>query len=261
VIDQDTKIVFNRKVALKTFLMGLKSADIAAHASPGQFVMVRTGHGMDPLLRRPFSLCGIKKDDLFLILYRVVGRGTERMSRMREGEKVSVLGPLGKGFELPEPRSLSILVAGGIGIAPLIFLAQAARNNMIFLTGYRSISEIVPLGQLGLTRVEPSIATDDGTAGYSGLVTELLESHLTESVEEPDEIFACGPIQMLKRIQALTMEHEITCSVSLEANMACGLGACQGCAIRALKNRHKIYQHVCADGPVFDVHTLDWESL
>jgi dihydroorotate dehydrogenase electron transfer subunit len=241
--------------------MGLRSAEIVIQARPGQFVMIRVGPNTDPLLRRPFSICGTRGEDLFLILYRVVGKGTAIMSNAMKGEKLSVVGPLGKKFKLPEPGRKALLVAGGIGVAPLVFLAQAVKSNLVFIAGYRSANEIVPMEQFGLSRTDISIATDDGTAGHSGFVTELLASHLTESAEDHPKIFACGPLPMLKRVAAVTIEQDISCQVSLEATMACGLGACQGCAVRASKDANKTYYHVCQDGPVFDVHTIDWESL
>jgi dihydroorotate dehydrogenase electron transfer subunit len=152
-------------------------------------------------------------------------------------------------------------VAGGIGIAPLLFLARTLINNSVFLAGYRSASEIVPVEQIGLNPLDISIATDDGTTGHSGFVTELLESHLEKSGEHYAKIFTCGPLPMLKRVAALAIERDISCQVSLEANMACGLGACQGCAVRASKNSDRTYAHVCLEGPVFDIQSLDWESL
>ena len=115
-IEQDSEIVFNKRVAARTFFMGLRSPRIVAEARPGQFVMLRVGQGMDPLLRRPFSICGIQGDDLILILYRVVGRGTAIMCDVSEGESLSVLGPLGSGFEMPHKGEKPILVAGGMGL-------------------------------------------------------------------------------------------------------------------------------------------------
>jgi dihydroorotate dehydrogenase electron transfer subunit len=261
VIERNTQIIFNKKIASGTFLMGLKSAEIVIQARPGQFVMIRVGPNTDPLLRRPFSICGTRGDDLFLILYRVVGKGTAIMSNAVKGEKLSVVGPLGRGFEPPEPGRKSLLVAGGIGVAPLVFLGQAVKNNLVFIAGYRSANEIVPIEQVCLSLTDISIATDDGTAGHPGFVTELLETHLAGSAEGHPKIFTCGPLPMLKRVAALTIERDIPCQVSLEATMACGLGACQGCAVTASKKGNKTYYHVCQEGPVFDVHALDWESL
>jgi dihydroorotate dehydrogenase electron transfer subunit len=261
-IEQDTKIVFNRKLAPDFFLMALESPQIVSEATPGQFVMIRVRKGSDPLLRRPFSICGTIRDNQFLILYKVVGRGTAFLSEARAGAKLSVLGVLGRGFEQPKRACESILVAGGIGIAPLIFLAQTIKHmNVTFMIGYRSANEILPMEQFSLNTIDPFISTDDGSAGHHGPVTELLEHHLLSSVKNPPMVFACGPTPMLKRVADLTINQDIPCQVSQETNMACGLGACQGCAVRASSGKDRMYYHVCQDGPVFDVHKLDWKAL
>ena len=261
-IEQNSKIVFNKRLAPETFLMALESPEVVDKAKPGQFVMIRVTPGIDPLLRRPFSICGTRGDDLFLILYKVVGRGTAIMSKAGGGEKLAVLGPLGRGFDLPKRDCNSVLVAGGIGVAPLIFLARAIDAGKIaFLSGYRSKNEILPLGQFGLDAMETLISTDDGTAGHHGFVTELLENHLAGFSEDPPIVFSCGPLPMLKRVAELALKRNIPCQVSLETSMACGLGACQGCAVRASSKENRTYFHVCQDGPVFDAETLDWEVI
>jgi dihydroorotate dehydrogenase electron transfer subunit len=260
--EQNAKIVFNKRLAPKTFLMALESPEVLAEARPGQFVMIRVTPGIDPLLRRPFSICGTRGDDLFLILYKVVGRGTAMMSKARRAEKLAVLGPLGREFDLPKRDCNSVLVAGGIGVAPLIFLAQAIDTGKIaFLAGYRSANEILPLEQFGLDAMETLISTDDGTAGHHGFVTELLENHLAGFSEDPSLIFSCGPLPMLDRVAELALKRKIPCQVSLETNMACGVGACQGCAVRASSEENRTYFHVCQDGPVFDIQKLDWKAL
>jgi len=262
-IEQESEIVFNKRVAANTFFMGLRSPQIAAEARPGQFVMIRVAQGMDPLLRRPFSICGVREDDLALILYRVVGRGTAIMCDVREGESLSVLGPLGSGFEMPHKREKPILVAGGMGIAPLIFLASImAPGSFIFLAGFGSGEEIVATDEIGLSGLDFSLSTDDGSAGHRGLVTELLENRLAGFNRNiKPVVFSCGPLPMLKKVAAITLDKDVPCQVSLEASMACGLGACQGCAIRRSSEQAMAYYHVCQDGPVFDVNALDWEAL
>ena len=261
-IEENVGVIFNKRVAVDTFLMGLKSHRIAAEARPGQFVMLRVGQGMDPLLRRPFSICGIREDDLFLILYRVVGRGTAIMCDVREGEKLSVLGPLGSGFEIPEQGEKPLLVAGGMGIAPLVFLASIMEpGSFTFLTGFGSAEEIVATDEIGLSGIGLSISTDDGSTGHKGLVTELLENHLSGSNGGRSMVFACGPLEMLKRVATMTTDKHVPCQVSLEASMACGLGACQGCAIKRSSEQAIAYYHVCQDGPVFNINSLDWEAL
>ena len=127
---RDAEIVFNKKIAPQTYLMGFRSPEVVAAARPGQFVMVRVRSGMDPLLRRPFSVAGTKEGEHLLILYRVVGKGTAIMAETRKGERLSLLGPLGSGFELPKGKKPSLLVAGGIGIAPLLFLIQSMNSRI-----------------------------------------------------------------------------------------------------------------------------------
>ena len=258
----NVKIIFNKRLAPETFLMAMASPEIVAEAQPGQFVMIRVTPGIDPLLRRPFSICGTRGDDQFLILYKVVGRGTAIMSEAKAGEKLAVLGPLGSGFDLPKREGNAVLVSGGIGVAPLIFLAQAIdTGKTAFLTGYRSKNEILPFDPFGLDDEETLISTDDGTAGHHGFVTELLENHLAGFSDDTPLIFSCGPLPMLKHVAGLAFRRNIPCQVSLETKMSCGLGACQGCAVRASSVENRAYFHVCQDGPVFDVEKLDWKTL
>ena len=258
---QNIDIAFNREVLSGTFLMGLIAPEIVAEARPGQFVMIRVSAGSDPLLRRPFSICGTRKDRLLLILYKVVGQGTSILSRTMEGEQLSVLGPLGTGFELPDTGRAPILVAGGMGTAPLLFLAQAmGPEDLTFLAGYRSKEEVLDIDEIGFSGMNISIATDDGSFGHPGLVTELLEAHLKTSEDRGFEIYTCGPMPMIRQVASLALSSEISCQVSLETTMACGLGACQGCVVKSA-SPEQTYIHVCKDGPVFHAGSLDWEYL
>lgn len=262
-IEQYVKIAFNDQVNRNTWLMGLRSAEIVKSSKPGQFVMIRVRSSNDPLLRRPFSICGVRKD-LFLVLYRVVGQGTAIMAQLREGDELSVLGPLGKGFRLPKKDQKAVLVAGGIGIAPLAFLAQSMKaKDFPFLMGFGSAGEIIALDHLSGGRMEISIATDDGTQGHAGPVTDLLEKFLRskKAKGQSTSLYVCGPKPMLKRIAQMAGNGKMFCQFSLEANMACGLGACQGCAIRASSKEKQSYFLVCRDGPVFSVESIDWEAL
>jgi dihydroorotate dehydrogenase electron transfer subunit len=263
-IDQNVEIVFNRRIASETFLMGLRSYEIVETANPGQFVMIRVGSGIDPLLRRPFSICSTAENDLFLILYRVVGRGTSIMATKREGESLSVLGPLGTGFELPHSDQLPLLVAGGMGIAPLLSLAQATKTGDIhIMMGVGTADEIIAIDEIIDRHVDVSIATDDGTEGHAGPVTDLLEAYLKPDEPRKDllPLFACGPLPMLKSVASIISDRDVSCQVSLEATMACGLGACQGCAIKTSSKNKIDYYHVCKNGPVFPAQDIDWKKL
>ena len=260
--EQTAEIVKNHRVTADTFLMALRCDSIVAEARPGRFVMIRVRPGLDPLLRRPFSICGTRGKDIALILYRVAGRGTAILSGLSRGERLEVLGPLGKGFDPPGDEGAGILVAGGIGIAPLFFLAAAAGNvPMTFLAGFRSASERIPEDFFGPGIPEILLSTDDGSMGHHGPVTDLLERCLDARREKRLTVYTCGPLPMMKRVAVLCRSRDIPCQVSLEANMACGVGACLGCAVRARPGEETTYYHVCRDGPVFDSRTLDWEGL
>ena len=261
-IEQNASVRFNEKVAQETYLMGLESPEITRVSEPGQFVMIRVREGTDPILRRPFSICSVEGDSLFLILYQVVGQGTSIMSEAVEGDKFSVLGPLGKGFEMPQAGDTPILVSGGVGIAPLVFLAQTLGNRKaLLMTGFRSVNEIVEKETCGLSDFQVSISTDDGTVGHPGFVTDLLEDRLDDNKNETLSVFACGPVPMLKKVATLTQSQGIPCQVSLESLMACGVGACQGCAVPAASTEDRTYFHVCEDGPIFNSKLIGWGSM
>ncbi len=255
-----TEIVSNERVTHDTWFMALRSANIAQAAKPGQFVMIRVRPGLDPLLRRPFSICGVK-GDLFLVLYRVVGKGTSLMTELRQGEKLQVLGPLGKSFAVPEKRTSPLMVGGGIGIAPLLFLRQFhSERESALLMGFRTAKDVISLRKIAGLETGSAVATDDGSQGHHGPVTDLLEEFLRRNSREV-AVFACGPKPMLKRVSETTKALRIPCEVSLEAHMACGLGACQGCAVKASASAGKSYWYACKEGPVFDAEAIDWESL
>ena len=260
-IDRETEIVFNRPVTGDTWLMGLRSPEIAAVTKPGQFVMIKVRPGIDPLLRRPFSVCGVE-EERFMILYRVVGRGTEIMTNIQPGENLPVLGPLGKEFSRPGESELPVLVAGGIGVAPLFFLAQSLGTRKVeFMVGFRTAQEIIRLGPIQGANHSLSLATDDGTEGHFGFVTDLLGSYLAKHKGLSLSLFACGPRPMLKKVAETAMIHGIPGQVSLESAMACGFGVCQGCAVKASPEGSRGYHYVCQNGPVFGVESIDWSKF
>lgn len=262
-MDENSEVVFQRKMADGVFLMGIESSGIAETAIPGQFVMIRVRDGLDPLLRRPFSICGIRESGVLLVLYMLVGDGTKILSRILPGERISVLGPLGRGFEPDEKDHRALLVSGGIGIAPLIFLAGRLRSSeAVFLAGFRSSRQVIRVRSTGLVCPDIHLVTEDGSEGERGLVTDLLTERLKEaSGQGRSSIYACGPVPMLRKVALLSEEFGVPCQVSMEAHMACGLGACQGCAVPGKKATADAYLHVCKDGPVFPAETIRWESL
>ncbi len=260
-IEKLCKILSNNQVAPDTYLIRFSSPEIASEAVPGQFVMLRINEGFDPSLRRPFSICGVEGEDVVKILYKVVGKGTKGLTYKDAGDSISVLGPLGKGFSTPDPLKENFLVAGGIGIAPLLFLYQKNKSAKIhFLSGFRTSGEIIDPGTAGFD-AEHMIATDDGSAGYDGRVTGLLAEKLEQYKPDDTCVYTCGPHPMLKAVRDECLKNNVPCQVSMETFMACGLGACQGCVVKSDLTAVKTpYLHVCKEGPVFDMNNIDWES-
>lgn len=264
---QDLRVTVDshREVAEKTHLMALKAPEMALQAMPGQFVMIRVADGMDPLLRRPFSICGVTEGGRILVLYRVVGQGTRILSGMGPGDELQVLGPLGQGFVWEQGEGRLLLVSGGIGLAPLLFLSQRLPSSRVRLfAGYKTASEVVDFSAWhpadGGIRTSARIATEDGSAGHRGLVTDLLEAELESAQAAPAAVFACGPFPMLKRVWELCSQNRVPCQVSLEAHMACGLGACQACVVRATGDAREAYLRVCTEGPVLAAERVAWEA-
>ncbi len=214
---------------------------------PGQFVMVRGDWGHDPILPRAFSL--VETGEHGAILVRVVGRGTQRLAEMQAGDPISVLGPRGHGFSLPDGNTRPILVAGGVGVAPLVFLAEqltARSKRPVFIYGART-SDDLPLRSRIAAAADLVVTTEDGSLGEKGVATTPLERILAES--EQSRVFSCGPEGMLRAVALASDEADTPCEVALEAPMACGMGTCKGCAVPTIRGDFK---YVCSDGPVFD---------
>jgi dihydroorotate dehydrogenase electron transfer subunit len=213
---------------------------------PGQFVMVRGDWGVHPTLGRAFSL--VESGEQGAILVRVVGEGTRLLASMEPGDRLFVLGPSGHGFDGPPAGAVPVLVAGGVGVAPLIFLAErlAARGvRPRFLYGARTSADL-PLADRVAAAADLTVTTEDGSAGERGLVTSPLARLLEAG--EGGALFSCGPEAMLEAVARLAVEHGAPCQVALESPMACGMGTCKGCAVLAADRE---YRYVCSDGPVF----------
>ena len=244
----------------KNYRLTLDSPAIARTAKAGQFVMIRAGFGKDPLLRRPFSIHQTSADGKIQIYLKVVGRGTDMLARVRVGEILSVFGPLGQGFVIRRD-SPALIVGGGLGIAPMLFLTKSicrlkrdCSNDTIILAG-REKTDVEPLvkdfREFGLKLLS---ATDDGSYGYHGLITDLLDSL---EFDDSHTVYACGPEPMMAGVHAICKDRSVACQVSVESVMACGMGACLGCS---RPTRKGIYAHVCLNGPVFKSEELIWNS-
>jgi dihydroorotate dehydrogenase electron transfer subunit len=221
---------------------------------PGQFVMVRGDWGAHPTLGRAFSL--VEAGERGGILVRVVGEGTRLLASARPGNRLFVLGPSGHGFDLSAAGVAPLLVAGGVGVAPLIFLAErlaAGGIRPLFLYGARTAADL-PLAERVAATADVTLVTDDGSAGERGLVTAPLARLLEQGHGNP--ICSCGPERMLEAVARLAVKHGVRCQVVLESPMACGLGTCKGCAVLAADRQ---YRYVCSDGPVFEASQI-WDG-
>lgn len=246
-------VVAHQQVGDGLYEMEVIAPAIAQDANPGQFVHIRSGSTHDPLLRRPLSLYDVdKRLGSISLLYKVVGRGTDLLTRVKTQEYVDIMGPLGHGFTLPAPGLTALLVGGGVGIAPLIYLARVLKekgNPLKTAYGVASRSDAAvyerKFAELG---VEALVATMDGSLGYKGSVIGLLQDKIKAA--QVDMIYTCGPEAMMAAVTGFANQHGIEGEVSLEEYMACGVGACLGCA-RKLQPEDNEYVKVCKDGPVF----------
>ena len=253
----EAEVLDHREVAREHFVMTLDAPSIAARARPGQFVMVRSLHAWDPLLPRAFSVYHADPEGGCIeIMYRQVGRGTGRLRQHEPGMRVQVWGPLGNAFSLPEGERV-VLVGGGVGVPPLVFWAQhlatlSAPVEVVALIGAATRDFLVGLDHLKRAKAAVHVATDDGSTGHHGLVTELLPEYLEGAKAQ---VYACGPMGMLGAVARLAEEAGVPAELALEAPMACGVGACLGCTV---PRRSGGYARVCTDGPVFRPEEIAW---
>lgn len=249
------RVAENRALGGGYFVLRLAGCAELAAAKPGQFVMIRGAWGRDPLLPRAFSLMSVAPAaGTADVLAKTVGRGTALLERSLPGAEVDVLGPLGTTFPTPEPDCVDLLVAGGVGLPPLYMqgeLAAArklgARSEMLY--GGRGTTDLVLLPEMKAMGLALHLTTEDGTVGTKGLVTRVLEERLDAHRGKRVRVMGCGPNAMLWAVARIARQREVPCFISLEEQMACGIGVCLGCAIPA---RSRPYRYVCSNGPVFD---------
>ena len=259
-VQTKARILTHTEVAPGHWRMGLAPETDFPRAEPGQFVMVGLGIAAPRLWRRPFSIHR-QADGRLELLYRVVGPTTRAMADLPLGAAVDLVGPLGQGFRVAEGLGRIILAAGGIGAAPMVFLAETLVGRRqrsceieVFLGG-RSRSDLLCREDFQRLGLAVTVTTDDGSDGEHCLVTVPLEQATDRRL--PDLICACGPPAMLRCVAQMALARGVACQVSIETLMACGLGACLGCAVRG-SDPAAGYRHVCRDGPVFDAGELDW---
>lgn len=271
---KQSKIISNKREGDNYFEIALESPEIADICLPGQFIEVKVSSSLDPLLRRPFSIhrigirqkAGFQKQRSIVILYEVVGKGTEILSQNKPGEYLDIIGPLGHGFVYQSPianHQLPILVAGGMGVAPLLFLAETIKSSQfpsspvpqtVVLIGAKTKAGVLCEQEFRRLGCDVQIATDDGSQGFKGKVTDLLDNLLSTIDHRPSTIYSCGPKPMLKALTQISKQYNIPAQISLESHMACGIGACLGCVV----NTSGGFKRVCKDGPVFNAEEIIW---
>jgi len=266
--DMTATILANAEVAPEHYLMTLAVSGAFRDARPGQFVMLRPAGRGFPFLGRPlgiYSLAEYGNGARIEILYRAAGKGTKVISTLCEGDRIEILGPLGNRFELRPGMRTAVLVAGGIGIAPLVFLAEKLRRDapperleMVLYIGAKCSAGLLGIDRMNSFGAEVRVSTDDGSAGYEGPVTDLFREDLLSFDASKTEVFVCGPNPMLKRMGEMIADYPVTCQVLMEERMACGMGACLGCTIEVRTPTGLEYRQVCADGPVFDLRSIVW---
>jgi dihydroorotate dehydrogenase electron transfer subunit len=260
IVQQTAAIMWNRNIGASYYHMGLACPRGYESARPGQFVTLRTGSGYTPLLRRPFSIFGCigsrTSTEGIEVLYKIVGPGTGQLARMTTDQTLDVVGPLGSGFRIPSASGPFYLAAGGIGVAPIRFLAQHMKRIGIdmqrchLFLGGQSQADLLCRQDFEALGMTVTVTTDDGSAGDQCLITDPLEQAIMD--RKPAMVFACGPHGMLECVAGIAERHDTACQVSTETLMACGMGACLGCAVKSRQQGDR-YLHTCLDGPVFDV--------
>ena len=239
------------------YKFAIKANEIASVAKAGQFLEIKVSDTTEPFLRRPISIFNIDGENVEFI-FQVKGRGTEILSNKKVGDKIDVLGPLGKGnFTVKEYSNVAI-IGGGIGTYPLYELAKELRNKskVNMYLGFRDKSLVTceeDFEALGLNKLV--VTTDDGSYKEKGYAIDFMKKDIEEN--KVDKIFACGPLPMLRAVKQYAIENNISCEVSLEERMGCGIGACLGCAIQIGTGENARYGHVCKDGPVFNAKDVE----
>lgn len=272
-VDVPAVVISNTRLSSDYNVLALDAPDVANAAAPGQFVMIRTARGLDPLLRRPFSIFEILRDTNghttgLSLLNKRVGVGTGLLFDAQPGDTVSCLGPLGQPFVPVAPPAEAWMVAGGVGLAPFVTLAEALRakgTSMTLFYGGRSARDLYYADWFAAQGARLVLTTEDGSAGEQGRVT----APLTRALENRDAdaavtLYTCGPTPMMRAVADLGGRHSCPTFVSLEPVMGCGMGGCYSCVVRVTERDASDVSHFvrsCIEGPVFDATRLVWDAL
>jgi dihydroorotate dehydrogenase electron transfer subunit len=264
-------VIANTRLSDDYSVLALAAPEIAALAQPGQFVMVKTARGADPLLRRPFSIFEVLRDASgtptgITLLNKRVGVGTRLLYDAEPGGHFACLGPLGRPFEPVDPPAEAWMAAGGVGLAPFATLAEAllARKTPTTLFyGARKAADLHYVGFFERLGVRVVLSTEDGSRGVRGFVTAPIASALSAAtVDTRVQLYVCGPTPMMHAVARLAESHGRPCDVSLEQVMGCGLGGCYSCVVPARQpGGASHFVRSCLDGPVFDASRIVWDAL
>jgi dihydroorotate dehydrogenase electron transfer subunit len=259
-LEQTVQIVSNERDTDLYFRLVVRAPQMAPLVQPGQFAHVRILPMKEALLRRPFSIFQVAGETLSF-LYKAVGRGSDVLSRMRPGEELSAIGPLGHGFTVPPPGGETpLLVAGGYGMAAMYLLAQRSPQKGIVFVGGRRRVDILCEEEFRALGWEVKVSTEDGSRGEKGLVTQPLLDELRRGATGR-KLFACGPTPMLKAVGKIAAEFGLPAELSMDEHMCCGVGVCLTCVIPVKAGEGWEYQRTCTEGPVFEARQIAWEVV
>jgi len=258
-----SRILETTEINPHIFRIRFENPLMASHSLPGQFINIKVSDEAMPLWRRPFSIHRVDATQGWAeILFRVIGKGTELLAKKKPGDLLNAIGPLGNSFTFNSDKTrLALIVAGGLGIAPFLFLCDVLQEHGIasyLFYGAKTKAELCCLQEFGALTTKIYIATEDGSFGYRGFITELVNNKIGEIADlSSASLFACGPNPMLQRLHDIATAQDISCQVSLETLMACGIGACLGCGVKT--NEPEIrYHYVCKNGPVFNSREIQF---
>jgi dihydroorotate dehydrogenase electron transfer subunit len=251
-------IIQNDKVSSDCYKLKILAPKIAKESQPGQFVHIKIQQKNGPLLRRPFAVHNAEQNKILEVLYKIRGQGTSILSSKAKNDKLDIIGPLGHGFNIDSKSKEAFIIAGGMGIAPLLFLIKELvkkGKKVISFIGSSCEDNILCYDEINKLQGELVLATEDGSKGKKGKVTEIFRDYLKNVKKKNGEIFAAGPKAMLEEISKLSYHFNIPAQLSLDEIIACGVGACLGCAVKTKKG----YKLACKDGPIFKADEIIWQ--
>lgn len=251
-------VLGSKKISPDTYTLNIQAPQVALQAQPGQFINVKCGNDKSYVLRRPLSVHRVQGGAVELF-FKVKGKGTAWLSHRKKKDEINLLGPLGNGFILPKKGQTVMLVAGGMGIAPMMFLAdELVKKHCKFVFAYGAKCKEELHFFIDVKRISHRMicSTEDGSYGITGLITQALPEVVQQ--ENVSLMYACGPRPMLAALGKICLESEIAGQVALEERMACGIGACLSCVCVTKTEKTMEYKRVCIDGPVFDFDQVVW---